>query len=464
MKIQIVLLSLLFGVMSFAQTFEGHWLGKLSIGGVKLKVVMHFEKDQDKWEGTMDSPDQNAFDIPITRIEVINDDSLVVGVMKAMFLFNGKLTHKDTIVGTVLQGGQKVPLIMGRTTLEALTIRRPQTPKEPFNYESEDIEFTNAKDDVTLSGTLTYPNGEGKFPAVILVSGSGPQDRNETIMQHHPFWVIADYLSSKGIAVLRYDDRGVGKSTGSFASATTFDLANDAQAGVEFLMKDKRIDKKRIGIIGHSEGGLIAPIVASKNKKIDHIVLLAGPGVRGDSIISMQSRLIMKADGYSDEEIESDMRLIDQVMKIIVSDLERSEIKDSVASFLTKEIMAIPDSLLPEGTTKQMLLMQSIPRYQNDWMIEFLRLDPTPYLEKLKCDVYAVNGAKDLQVPAKENIDAIKESLGASKSKSVETKIYPNLNHLFQNCTTGSPSEYGDIEETFSAQVLNDLYKWIISR
>ncbi len=464
MKLMLSIIGFISLNLSFAQSFEGHWLGKLSIGGVKLKVVMHFEKNGDKWEGTMDSPDQSAFDIPISRIEVVNQDSLIIGVMQAMLLYNGKLTHPDTIVGTVLQGGQKVPLVMGRTTLESLTVKRPQTPKAPFSYNAEEVEFVNKKADITLAGTLTYPKEGENFPAVILVSGSGPQDRDETIMQHHPFWVIADYLSSRGIAVLRFDDRGVGKSKGNFASATTFDFANDVEAALDYLMKDKRIDKKNIGIVGHSEGGLIAPIVASRNKSLNHIVLLAGPGVRGDSIIGMQSRLIMKADGYSEEEIASDMKLIDHVLKIIASDMEIPAIKDSVSSYLTKEINAIPDSLLPEGTTKQMLLMQSIPRYKNDWMINFIRLDPIPYLQKLRCDVFAVNGGKDLQVPPNENIEAIKSALEESKSKSFETKIYPNLNHLFQNCDTGSPTEYGDIEESFSPEVLEDLHNWIINR
>jgi uncharacterized protein len=302
-----------------------------------------------------------------------------------------------------------------------------------------------------LAGTLTLPKNPGKYPAVVLISGSGPQDRNEEIFGHQPFYVLSDHLTKKGIAVLRFDDRGINKSTGDFAAANTFDFATDVEAAIAYLKTRPEIDTKKIGLVGHSEGGIIAPLVASRSKDVGYIVLLAGTGLPGDEIILIQTELIMKVSGAPESEIEKAMKFNNEAFAIIESTSTGEEVKEKLKAYL-KDL----------GTMDEDMISQTANRFTNPWMSLFLKYDPAPILEKVKCPVLAINGEKDLQVTPKENLLAIENALKKGKNKKYTIKEYPNLNHMFQECETGLPAEYSMIEQTFSPIVMEDVANWIL--
>jgi pimeloyl-ACP methyl ester carboxylesterase len=305
-----------------------------------------------------------------------------------------------------------------------------------------------------LAGTLSLPQKEGKFPVVILISGSGAQNRDEEILGHKPFLVLADYLTKKGIAVLRFDDRGVGKSTGEFKTATTLDFANDVRAGVAFLKSRKEIDKNKIGLIGHSEGGIIATMVAENSKEINFIVLLAGTGIRGDQLLLLQKEKLERQKGVSENEIQKGQEIFKGTYDIIVASPDKDpDLRSKVNSYLIKKL---GDKMVD---TQLKTLSSQIT---SPWMVCFLKLDPTLALEKVKCPVLALNGEKDLQVTADVNLEAVKKALTKGGNKKVTTKKIPNLNHLFQECETGSPDEYAAIEQTFSPIALEEISSWIL--
>ncbi len=337
-------------------------------------------------------------------------------------------------------------------------INRPQEPKPPYQYIEKEVSIYNKVDDIELSGSLTIPSETGVFPVVVLVSGSGPQNRDEELLGHKPFLVIADFLTKKGIAVLRYDDRGVGKSKGNFNTATTYHLANDAESAVEFLKKNNNIDTNNIGIIGHSEGGMIAPIVASRNKSVKFIVLLAGPGISGEKILLLQQVLISKAEGENEKQIEMNQNLNKKIYKVLKKE------KDNTKA--SKKLRKIYEEFIEKFEPEQKVALASekdvmIQHVTTDWFRNFLTFEPGNYLKKTKCAVLALNGEKDLQVPADINLNAIEKHLKIAGNNNYVIKKYPNLYHLFQNTKTGALSEYGKLEETFSENVLEDIFKWI---
>jgi len=336
---------------------------------------------------------------------------------------------------------------------------RLQEPKPPYPYHSEDLTFENKTAGITLAGTLTMPASGKKFTAVILITGSGAQNRDEEIMGHKPFLVIADYLTRRGIAVLRYDDRGTALSTGKFSTATTADFATDAESAVAYLKTRKEINPRKIGLMGHSEGGIIAPMVAARSKDVAFIVMLAGTGLRGDEILLLQSELIARASALSEEKIAKSKNLNSLIYNKIANSKEAITLQEAtdIMTTLRNDL----DEFTPEGMTTDDFIKISVAQMTSPWMQYFLRYDPTPALEQVKCPVLAVNGSKDLQVPAKENLSAISATLKKGGNKKVTVKEYPNLNHLFQECATGLPAEYAFIEQTFSPEVLKDLGDWI---
>ncbi len=282
MKKLILLLFILFYSLGlYGQDISGDWFGVLNIQGIKLRIVFHIEKRGEGYKTKMDSPDQNAYGIPVTKTK-FKDSKLILIVSEAGIRFNGKLENNNIIKGILRQSGLNLPLKLIRKMGSKPELKRPQEPKNPYPYYSEDIKFKNVKDDIILAGTLTLPRKTEKFPAVIFITGNGPENRNEEVFGHKPFLVISDYLTRHGIATLRFDDRGTGKSTGDYRKATTLDFVKDVEAAVEYLKTRKEIDKEQIGLIGHSEGGIIATIVASKSKDVSFIVLLASPGIKGD--------------------------------------------------------------------------------------------------------------------------------------------------------------------------------------
>jgi pimeloyl-ACP methyl ester carboxylesterase len=341
-----------------------------------------------------------------------------------------------------------------------ITYNRPQEPEPPFPYKEEEVTFRNMVENFYLAGTLTLPDGEGPFPAVVLITGSGAQDRDGTIFMHKPFKVIADYLTRNGIAVLRYDDRGVGKSQGSMNEATSLTLADDADAGVEYLINRPEIDTRKIGLAGHSEGGLIAPIVASRNNNIAFIVSLAGPGVRGYEILLKQARDILEVSGTDEKEIEESLNINKHLYQLVIDEPDTRKFAKEALDWYGRELDRQgtgPD----ERKDKMGAFAEGIVTINNPWMRYFIATDPRQFWSRIKCPVLALNGEKDLQVNYEENLPAIKAALKEGGNRKVKTVALPGLNHLFQHAETGAPGEYLNIEETFSPEVLTLMTSWI---
>jgi uncharacterized protein len=337
-------------------------------------------------------------------------------------------------------------------------LNRPQEPKKPYPYDEEEVGYENKRDGVKLAGTLTFPRGKGPFPAVLLITGSGPQDRNESILGHKPFLVLADYLTRQGIAVLRVDDRGVGGSTGSAPNSTTENFAADVTAGIEFLKTRKEIDPKQIGLIGHSEGGLVAPMVAAQNGDVAFIVLMAGAGLTGEEILYLQGAMIMKANGAGAGQLARLRATQESMFKILKEEKDpaaaEKRLREEMSKNLTEE----------EKKKSEQTIAVHIKLANTPWFRYFLTLDPRPALRKVKCPVLALNGENDLQVSANENLREIEAALKAGGNNDVSIARLPKLNHLFQTCETGSPNEYIKIEETIAPVALRTVGDWILKR
>jgi hypothetical protein len=457
---QVLLILFLYTGSVFAQDIKGDWVGVISISGMTLNFGMQITADQNVYHSIMDIPDQKAMGIKMTSTTFENKQ-VTIESAEMGGVFKGKLEGEE-IAGTFTQRGASMPFCMKRGKLEAKVINRPQEPKAPFNYEIEEVTFVNEKENITLSGTLTIPKGKGPFPAVVLVSGSGQQNRDSEILNHKPFFVIADYLTNNGIAVLRYDDRGVGKSTGDPTNSTSADFALDAQAAVQFLRNNRYINKKKIGIIGHSEGGIIAPMVAANKKnKVGFVVLLGGPALKGTKVLLEQQTLISRATGESEEEIAKNRRMSEAIFQFLEEKNTDNNLEEALFSF-TKKYLQENNLELPENVSLDQMAQLLAKTYSASWVKFFLLHDPKENIVKLKCPVLALNGEKDIQVIAEPNIEKFKEFAKESGNKSFETKIFPDLNHLFQHCDTGAPNEYAQIEETFSPEVLEFIKNWII--
>ena len=341
---------------------------------------------------------------------------------------------------------------------------RPQDPKKPYPYDEEEVSYRNEKDNIKIAGTLTVPRGGGKYPAVLLITGSGPQDRNETIAGHRPFLVLADHLTRIGIAVLRVDDRGVGGTERGPLSVTSEGFAEDVLAGVGFLKQRKEIDPKMIGLIGHSEGGMIAPMVAARSNDVSFIVLLAGLGQRGEDVIYTQTELIHKAQGTHVDTIRHFNALAKTIIAIVKTETDGKRIEQRVNEDVAAYGRTLDDlqqKLFEPAATAMKAIM---PMYKMPWFRYFVMFDPQLVLKNVKVPVLALNGELDLQVAAKENLDLIRAGLKAGGNTDVTTKIFPKLNHLFQTTQTGLLSEYGQIEETIAPEVLKTMSDWILSR
>lgn len=442
-----------------AQDITGAWTGTLAFSGIKLRIVFRVTKTDTGYNSVMDSPDQGVRGIPVASTR-FDQGRVILEVAQPKIGYKGD--YKDSVItGIFQQGGVSVPMELRRGDAE--TPVRPQEPRKPYPYTEEEVRIENKVAGVTLAGTLTLPPGKGSFPVVVLITGSGPQNRNEEILGHKPFLVIADALTRQGIAVLRYDDRGVGQSTGKFSGATTADFATDADAVVAWLRTRKDINPKRIGLIGHSEGGLIAPMMAARDKNIRFIVLLAGPGLRGEEVILSQQQLIAQATGSWNKVAQDMVELNRGAMDIVVRDSLRLQHRDSIReqakAYFAQKAGEYP-ALNPESPTGK----QALEQLTEPWLMYFLSYDPAPALEQVRCAVLAMNGAKDVQVAPEENLVAIGRALEKGGNKRFEVKEFPDLNHLFQECKTGAPSEYGQIEQTFSPVALEFLTNWVMKQ
>jgi pimeloyl-ACP methyl ester carboxylesterase len=440
----------------------GSWQGALKVSGLELRMGFVISATTgEKLSAACFSIDQNNAELPVTAI-TFEKGEVKMTMPRAMAEYHGKLSADGKeIDGHLIQAGVKLPLTLNKVDKLA-TLVRPQEPKPPFLYKVEDITFENAKANVKLAGTLTIPEGKGPFPAVLLISGSGPQDRDETIFGHKPFMVIADYLCRRGVAVLRYDDRGVGKSTGAFLKATTFDFADDAQAGFAFLQGRREVDTKRIGLLGHSEGGIIAPLVASNNPEVAFIILLAGTGMSGEEIMYLQGRLIAAAMGAKPDDLNVGESIQRRLFQVAKAEAPSPELVKKLQTIMKEEIDKLPaDSRALVMKTGLDAANAQLQAFAGPWLKAFMLHDPRPVLGKVKCPVLALNGEKDLQVPWKENLAEIDKALRDGGNSQVTLKSFPGLNHLFQTCTTGAPGEYGKIEESFNPEVLKVISAWI---
>ena len=427
-----------------ASDIDGAWLGTLDVGSAKLRLQLTLTTSAGALKGTVVSLDQGNAEISAT---VTRDGaSIKVEMSRLSAMIDGKFDKDFTrIDSTFTQGGASFPLVLTRmkSGAEVAPARRPQNPVKPYPYKEEDVTYPNpAAGGIKLAGTLTIPPGKGPFPTVLLITGSGPQDRDETLMGHKPFLVLSDYLTRQGIAVLRVDDRGIAKSEGTFGTATTADFATDVEAGLAFLKTRQEVDHRKTGLIGHSEGGIIAPMVASRNRDVAFIVMLAGSGVSGEEIVVAQTAAVVRASGATAEQAERASQHERAILDLVVHEKD-----NAVAQAKLKEQFSVP-----EPTTKQLTSV---------WYRYFLEYDPAPALRKVKCPVLALNGEKDVQVPPHQNLPAIRAALDEGGNKRYEIVEMPGLNHLFQTAKTGSPNEYAEIEETMSPAVLEKIAAWI---
>ncbi|MBV8683004.1 MAG: alpha/beta fold hydrolase [Caulobacteraceae bacterium] len=433
---------------------DGAWEGTLDTSaGIKLRLALHFSTGPYGTSGRLDSLDQAAYGLPLADI-THQGARVSFAVPSVGGTFEGTLGAGGKITGTWSQGGAGLPLTFAKRPAGAPEARlsRPQTPRPPYPYRVEDVAFDDAAGHDRLAGTLTLPPGKGPFPAVVLIAGSGAHDRDETIFGHRPFRVLADHLTRRGLAVLRYDKRGVGASTGDYASATTADFADDANAAVRFLAARRDIDGRRIGLIGHSEGGLIAPMVADRDRKVAFVVLMAGPAVNGADLLEAQQKRINEVMGLGGDRLAEasaeEARMIDIVRK--------SASPAQAAEALKAEADAVADRT---GAPKELAEARAA-ELESPWFRSFLAYDPAPALQRLRIPVLALIGSVDVQVPADQNIPALRAALAQDRRATVEE--LPGLNHLFQPATTGAPGEYVEIETTIAPAALDTITQWIL--
>ncbi len=438
---------------------EGIWQGTLKISGIELRILFKIKKEEDgTLTAKMDSPDQGAKDIPVSEV-VFENDSLRIEVKVAMGKYLGFYDQeKNTIEGNWYQSGLTLPLELSHLDKEP-EMNRPQTPKKPYPYDEKEVEYLNEKANIKLAGTLTTPKSGAPFPAVILITGSGPQNRDEEIFGHRPFLVLADYLTRQGIAVLRVDDRGVGGSGGSISRSTTADFAGDVRSGIDFLKSREKIDSTKIGLIGHSEGGIIAPMVAANSDDVSFIVLMAGTGLTGEEILYLQGALIARANGANEEKLAKNRARQEKLYLILKQETDSLKaIQKMKQASLESLDEAEKEKLANQGSKIEVQLKPLTSK----WFRFFLTYDPKIALKKVSCPVLAINGEKDLQVPPKENLTAIEKALKLAGNSNYTIKELPGLNHLFQTAKTGSLTEYGKIEETFSPSALKIIGDWVL--
>ncbi len=447
------------------EALAGNWKGALEIGPISLRVFFVFEAENPRRVlGYFVSPDQSAMKLPLTRTEVTSNN-VEFGVASIGGNFTGQINGETReIKGEWKQGGKTFPLNLVFTE-ESWKQRRPQTPRPPFPYVSEEVVFENQPAGVKLAGTLTKPAAAGPFPAVICITGSGPQDRDETLFGHKPFAVIADDLTRHGFAVLRFDDRGFGKSTGDFKSATSEDFSRDAEAALDFLKQRPEIGPKRIGFLGHSEGGMIAPMIAARRNDVAFLVLLAAPGVSGEEIAIAQAESFSRLKGYSEDFIVKSRPLTREMVQWLRSNPTAEEVRAKTREMEARTIPLMEESdrkLYERSKSEREASMEiGLAQLHSAWMQFLLRYDPAGDLVRVKCPVLALNGELDQQVLASQNLPAIATGIRAGGNTRVTTQELKGLNHLFQPAKTGALKEYGEIEETFSPAALDAIQSWL---
>jgi len=435
-------------------TSEGTWQGALETPGLRLRLQLHISHDDKKqMVAALDSLDQGVSGLPASKVSQTGA-TISFEIPGVGGTYEGTINPaKDGITGTWTQSEVPQSLNFVRQD-QPLEISRPQNPAKPYPYGEEEVTFPNSKASITLAGTLTTPRASGPYPLVLLIAGSGPHDRDETLAGHKPFLVLADALTRSGYAVFRYDKRGVAGSTGDYNSATTEDFASDAEAAITFLRTRHDLNMKKLGVIGHSEGGLIAPMIAVRTPgEISWIVLLATPALKGEDALLLQSKLIAQAGGLTEEQINASLAFDRKAYSLVREEHDPLALRKKLGELVKSSGMA---ASLPPPAVESQIKMISSP-----WFRFALDYDPVPTLKKVACPVLALDGEKDLQVPAAENLPLIQSALEGAENKDFEVAEMPGLNHLFQTSESGSPSEYGVIQETFSPEALNKILTWI---
>lgn len=444
----------------FAQDLKGSWKSTLEVMGQKLPLVFHFDMESEEWKGTMDSPNQGAKGIPLSKV-------LFNGVMLNFELAVGGISYEglfveESIKGTFKQSGMTFPLDLVRENSqenEKKQVNRPQHPTPPFQYSEIAVSFQNEKEGIELKGTITKPQGEGPFPAVVLVTGSGPQDRNSEIFGHKQFLVIADYLTNQGIVVLRYDERGVGESEGQFSSATSVDFKEDAIYALDYLRSLSYVENQKVGLIGHSEGGLIAWLIGAEKNKADFLISLAPPVVPIPDMMLKQTEDISRSSGSPQELVNQQVSINKKFYDLIAQSQNSDEALSKIPD-LVNEIMAgygLGKEILDQQASS---LSSTFEKSINPWFYNFIKTNPEDYISKITVPTFAAFGGKDLQVNAAQNGNRLIE-LFQTEPELLELHHYPELNHLFQKAETGAVSEYENIEETFNLAVLRDISSFI---
>ncbi len=459
-------------IQALAQSHQGRsiigdWSGVLETGMMKVTLVLHIHQDS---RGAL-SASFDTLEHSGTPIDEITFDGRVLKfeIKRAFATFEGLLNNESTIFGQFVQAGQSSSLAFERGIKSVEVTNRPQEPKPPFPYTEEAVFYDNLEAGMTLSGTLTLPFSKNPSPVVLLISGSGPLDRDEALcpyrqlrhtnIGHKPFLVLADYLTRQGIAVLRWDKRGCGKSTGNYDKATTQDFASDVFAGIAYLKSRKEVNPNQIGLIGHSEGGIIAPMVTAASKDVAFIVLMAGPAVNGEEILYEQSRLAEQANGKSEETMTQDHNFQKQLVTILKKEPDPQIAAGQLCEMAKNHMAAL------QGTRGKVNLAMLERCGQNtQWWRYFLLFDPSTALKQVKIPVLALNGELDVQVSPSQNLPIMSKALEEAGNKDVTIALLPKLNHFFQTCQDGSYAEYAKIEETIAPSALNLIAEWILER
>lgn len=445
----------------FSQDISGDWSGKTKRGDKLITFVFKLKQENSEYSTIMEVPTFRISGIKPSATTFTNGKLKIDGSNVGMSyegVFNDEAQQFE---GTYKEGGIELVLNLKRGAIETSDSRRPQEPVKPYPYYEEEVIFKNSEAKVSLAGTLTLPKKNGKFPVVILISGSGPQDRDESYMGHKPFLVLSDYLTKQGIGVLRFDDRGHGESTGDFGKATTEDFSKDVLSAIAYLKTRKDVDLKNIGLIGHSEGGIIAPLAANSSKDIAFMVLLASTGISGAELSVMQSKTLRQFPVKDEIAFEKNTR---KAIAIVTSNKDESEIKKELTDHYNDFLRPILTSLnVPEKNINAFIDSQ-LKTSLKPWSRYFLQYNPADEIEKLQIPVLSLNGSKDTQVNAKINQEGIRMALIKGGNKDYKILELENLNHFFQECETGKIDEYRKIEQTFSPTALEEISNWILKR
>ncbi len=463
MKTYTFILSILC-LTAFSQTFEGSWKAKLSTGNLSLRINIHIELLEDEtYTGTFDSPDQGAFDLAFSSVTLSNN-ALICEADRMGVKLTLEAINDNKLEGHWEQAGNAFDLQFEPLTDDTAAVSKPQDPQPPFPYIEEKTFFTNADTD-TIHGTITLPNGKGPFPGVVLITGSGPQNRDSEILGHRPFLVLADYLARKGIAVFRYDERGVGESGGHFNSATSKDFAHDASFALRHFAKHKLVDNKRVGLYGHSEGGMVAGIVNTAFTQPNFIILAAAPGVPIPELLYKQSDDIMRGQGVDEETRKETLQLNETIFELIASSKELDDAIKKVNGYFEQKIRRAEKN----EDTKDVETIKANQEEINlsiltPWFFYFIHFDPEWAYESIRVPTLVINGKTDLQVWWEDNTQAIKHIVNAQGYTNINVITYENLNHLFQTSESGLPLEYAANEETFNEAVMKDIAEFILAQ